>query len=113
MNVKQIAIAIIAASVIMVGGVAAAPGNAPSTIPDGSNDGTNASAQGEEPEQNDVHVENATAGPPATLPDQVPNFVGQIHDTIRTFISGASDALGEVVSDIAGNSAQSSNSVEK
>lgn len=38
------------------------------------------------------------AGPPSDLPAQVPDFVNQILDTVRT--SGGEGGLGEVISDL-------------
>ena len=45
------------------------------------------------------------AGPPSDLPDQVPDFVGGILDSVNEFLGGGVDDLGETVSDIAGNGA--------
>ncbi|WP_277553884.1 hypothetical protein [Halobaculum limi] len=70
------------ATLLAVTGVAAAqPGNAPADA--GGND-------------------DAQAGPPTDLPEQVPDFVSQIHDQIRSFIDGSVDNLGDAVSGIAG-----------
>lgn len=44
----------------------------------------------------------ADAGPPGGLPEQVPDFVSDIHGAINDFLSGEVDNLGEVVSGIAG-----------
>jgi hypothetical protein len=43
------------------------------------------------------------AGPPSDLPDQVPDFVGDILSNVNDFLSGGVDDLGEAVSDVAGN----------
>ena len=43
------------------------------------------------------------AGPPSDLPDQVPEFVGDILNNVNDFLSGGVDNLGESVSDVAGN----------
>jgi hypothetical protein len=43
------------------------------------------------------------AGPPSDLPDQVPDFVGDILSNVNDFLSGGVDNLGEAVSDVAGN----------
>jgi hypothetical protein len=43
------------------------------------------------------------AGPPSDLPDQVPDFVGDILVSVNEFLSGGVDDLGETVSDVAGN----------
>ena len=43
------------------------------------------------------------AGPPSDLPDQVPDFVGGILDSVNEFLGGGVDDLGETVSEVAGN----------
>ena len=45
------------------------------------------------------------AGPPSDLPEQVPDFVGDILNGVNDFLSGGVDDLGENVSDIAGDGA--------
>ncbi len=47
---------------------------------------------------------NADAGPPSDLPGPVPEFVGDLLDTIRGSASGAAGGLGDAVSDLAGGS---------
>ena len=42
------------------------------------------------------------AGPPSDLPDQVPDFVGGILDSVNEFLGGGVDDLGETVSEVAG-----------
>ncbi|WP_435093560.1 hypothetical protein [Halorubrum sp. N11] len=44
-------------------------------------------------------------GPPSDLPEQVPDFVGDILSSVNDFLSGGVNDLGESVSDIAGNGA--------
>ncbi|WP_096389409.1 hypothetical protein [Halopenitus persicus] len=41
----------------------------------------------------------ALAGPPADLPGAVPDFVGEIHDAIRSF-GGGEGGLGETISEL-------------
>lgn len=41
-------------------------------------------------------------GPPTDVPEQVPDHVVQIHQTISEFLDGAIDHLGSAVSDIVG-----------
>ncbi len=45
----------------------------------------------------------ADAGPPSDLPEPVPEFVGDILNSIGEFLSGGIEDLGDTVSDIAGN----------
>lgn len=42
----------------------------------------------------------AQAGPPSDLPGPVPDFVGDILGSVRSFIGGSIDNLGEAVSDL-------------
>ncbi|MFB6156731.1 MAG: hypothetical protein ABEJ34_02685 [Haloferacaceae archaeon] len=71
--------AVLAVLVVASGAVAATPGDA------GTDD-------------------RAAAGPPADLPGPVPDFVTEILDTIRSFLSGGGDGSpGPAVSDVAGN----------
>lgn len=77
---------------------------------------TGALAIGEDPNAldrpDDVPGENASAadnattpdetGPPGDLPEVVPDFVSEMHETIRNFQDGLIDHLGNAVSDITG-----------
>lgn len=82
MNYTTLAAALVAALVVTTGAVAAQPGNAGA-----SNDGTD-------------------TGPPGTLPDPVPGFVGDIHDAIQSFLDGSLEgSLGKAINDIAGGNA--------
>ena len=42
----------------------------------------------------------AGQGPPAELPDPVPEFVGEIHATISEFLGGGVETLGDAIGDI-------------
>ncbi|SHG44444.1 hypothetical protein [Halobaculum gomorrense] len=83
MSRTKLAAIALAALLAVTGVAAAAPGNAPA---DAGANGTDA----------------GQAGPPSNLPGPVPDFVSDIHDTIRSFLDGGIDNLGEAVSDIAG-----------
>ncbi|MFC7225833.1 hypothetical protein N0B31_00325 [Salinirubellus salinus] len=50
----------------------------------------------------DAPSENAPAeaGPPSDLPGPVPEFVGDIHETVRGFLDGTVENLGQAVSDL-------------
>lgn len=71
MNLHRLLVVALAVLLVGTAGAAAAPGNAPDD-----------------------------AGPPADLPNPVPDFVGDIHDAIGSFIDGTVDHLGSVVSDL-------------
>lgn len=108
MNFKLIAAAFLALAVVVTGAAAAAPGNAPVDAPtndqtDAADAGDATAAEGEHPERAE-HRERAEVGqrgPPADLPSQVPDFVGEIHDLIRQHVSGSLDGvLGHEISDV-------------
>lgn len=42
----------------------------------------------------------AAAGPPTDLPAPVPDFVGEILGSVRSFVDGGVEKLGSVVSDL-------------
>ncbi len=42
----------------------------------------------------------AQAGPPTDLPEPVPDFVGEILGSVRSFVDGGVERLGAVVSDV-------------
>ncbi len=74
MSTKQIVLAVLAASVLLVGAAGAVAAQPEDAGPSGD------------------------AGPPDDLPDPVPDFVSDIHGAISDFISGSIDSLGDVVS---------------
>ena len=45
----------------------------------------------------------ATQGPPTDLPPQVPGRVGDIHDTIDSFLNDDIDHLGDALGDLLGD----------
>lgn len=109
MNVKVIVAAFLALAVVATGAAAAAPGNAPVDVPtDQHTDDADAAAENADENATDAgeQAEAAQAadgerGPPMDLPDQVPDFVSQIHDLIRQHVSGSLDGiLGHQVSDV-------------
>ncbi|MFQ3319162.1 MAG: hypothetical protein ACI8UR_000554 [Natronomonas sp.] len=76
MQLKAIVLAVLAASVLLVGAAGAV------------------TAQPNDSESGD-------AGPPSDLPDPVPNFVEDILGSISDFLSGSISNLGEAVSGVA------------
>lgn len=79
-----LAAAVLIGTGAVAGGVAAAPG------PDAAGDDAGPASD---------------AGPPSDLPDQVPDFVGNILDSVNEFLDGGTSDLGKTVSDIAGTDA--------
>jgi len=45
-------------------------------------------------------VNVAAAGPPTDLPGPVPDFVGDVLGSVRSFLEGSIDNLGKAVSDL-------------
>jgi hypothetical protein len=76
MRTKPFVLAVLAASVLLVGAAGAAtaqPGDA---------------------------GQDGDAGPPDSLPEPVPDFVSDVLGAIGDFLSGSLDGLGEAVSDL-------------
>jgi hypothetical protein len=84
MNALRTALLVALATVVLIGTGAAAGAVAATPGPD------NASGD---------------AGPPSDLPDQVPDFVGGVLDSVNEFLDGGVDHLGETVSEVAGTGA--------
>lgn len=103
MNYTAIFGAFLALAVVASGAAIAAPGNAPTDVPRNET-----AADQDVSDAADAGAENragpavdADRGPPADLPDQVPDFVGDIHDLVRQHVSGSLDGiLGHQVSDV-------------
>lgn len=74
MQRKSIVLAVLAASLLLVG---------------------SAGAVAAQPED---AGESGDAGPPGDLPDQVPDFVSDVHGAISDFLVGTVDSLGDAVS---------------
>lgn len=76
MRTKALVLSVLAASVLLVGAAGAV------------------AAQPEDA------GESGDAGPPEDLPEQVPDFVSDVHDAVRDFLGGTIDSLGAAVSDL-------------
>lgn len=87
MNTLRTTLTVALAAVVLIGTGAVAGGVAATPGPDNAG-----------PENG-----SSDAGPPSDLPDQVPDFVGNILDSVNEFLGGGVDDLGETVSDIAGD----------
>lgn len=61
-------------------------------------------ADGVAPAQAGAGSDQAERGPPADLPEQVPDHVSEIHDLIRGFMDGSVENLGEQISAVVGGS---------
>ncbi len=86
---------LVLALALVTGSAAAMPGAAPAGADDAAQDDQNATETEREAGP------PADAGPPASLPDQVPGFVGDIHDLIRGQMDGGADGdLGSRISDL-------------
>lgn len=123
MNLTKIA-GVVLAVVLVAGGTAAAlPNDAPTTnapdtpaqaenvteAPDNETDadaneterGPHAMNESERGPPADRGPDTAERGPPTDMPEQVPDFVTEIHETINTFLSGELDGdLGSAIAEI-------------
>jgi len=114
MNATKIIAAAFAALLLSAGTVAALPGQAADAGTDHANehadDAMQASEDANESETKSNASENKPAaaadaaerrGPPTDMPEQVPDHVVQIHETINQFLDGDLDgSLGEAISDL-------------
>lgn len=99
---KLLAIAV--AVTLLIGGAATVTAMAPADaveLPDEANDtAENASVTAEnatDDPQGLADEANESVGPPGGLPDVVPDFVSDIHDSIDEFRAGAIDSLGSAI----------------
>jgi hypothetical protein len=113
MNLTKIA-GVVLAVVLVAGGTAAAlPNDAPTTnapdtpaqvenVTEAPDDETDADAnETERGPPADRGPDTAERGPPTDMPEQVPDFVTEIHETINTFLSGELDGdLGSALAEI-------------
>lgn len=107
-RIITVGLALLVAVTGVVGVAAALPGNAPDGVPADGNEtsaetselppnepaDTNAST-GNGPDEASTENRPGEVGPADGLPDQVPDFVGSIHETI---VSEAGESLGETIS---------------
>jgi len=112
MNYKLVGAALVALAVVATGAAAAMPGNAPVDAPMDNNPdqtgnesvatGPGAAADADSDGRPAAAANPADRrGPPVDLPDQVPDFVGEVHDLIRQHLDGSLDGgLGDRVSDL-------------
>jgi len=109
---QLIKIAGVALALLMVTGTAAATPGAPAAQADENTDGTDAAANETATADDDTTAgpadrapdrpgSAADRGPPVDLPSQVPDFVGDSHDTIGEFLDDdLVGSLGEAISDL-------------
>jgi hypothetical protein len=128
MNVSKLTAAVLAVLVVTtgLGAAAAMPGNGNAPDDTGSNAANaptddadaperNVTDEGMSPEEVADRAENDSVaeadgesarsaaerrGPPADLPEQVPDHVGEIHQRIASFLDGSLDDVGTAVSDV-------------
>lgn len=115
MNTKRL-ITIAVAAMFLIGGVAAVGAAAP--VEQASENATDAheenaqtpadadeaDAAGAGPGEADAAGEDANGvGPSDGLPEQAPDRVTEIHDTIESYLGGSVDHLGESLSDLLGD----------
>jgi hypothetical protein len=105
--------ALLAVLVVATGAAAAMPGNAPADAGAQADDQTDAANQHDAAAGTNANA-NATAatgpaaddraaaqrGPPVDMPDPVPDFVSDIHQTIQNYLNGSIDDLGAALGDV-------------
>lgn len=126
----KLAVIAVAVLLVGTGAAMAAPGNAPDGVPaddeaqadDGQADDTpdsDEAANESDADENETDAteenaderrgppadvpaagDGASQGPPVDLPAQVPGFVSDIHDAVRSHTAGAAGSLGETVSSL-------------
>lgn len=113
MKLRTIATIALVTLLVAAGTAAALPGNAPehAQAPDDASNGaddaadldddTNETATDETEAAGPTERSDRAGGPPESLPAQVPEHVGEIHDAIRSFLDGSMDgSLGETLQNI-------------
>ncbi len=101
------------AAVVLIGGMAAVGAAAPADqAPDAASDAyaENAPSEGDVESNEDNNASGGTVGPSDGLPDQAPEHVGQIHETIQSYLDGSVENLGQALSDLLGHDAASNGS---
>lgn len=83
MRLTHVGIVAVLALLVGAGTAVAAPGSAPNDVGPSSDAGP-----------------SDDAGPPSSLPEPVPDFVGDVLGSVTDFLSGSVDHLGEVVRSI-------------
>ncbi len=81
------------------------PANASATDDTNASAADDANASADDAAVNDTADQATSAvsvGPSDGLPSQVPDHVSDIHDTIESFLNGATDNLGHALSDLLG-----------
>ncbi len=116
MTLKTIAGAVLAVLVV-TGTAAALPGAAPAQADDHANDDAAAAADANADDSNDADADEANAderrGPPADLPGQVPDFVGEVHDLIGQKLAGdLTGSLGEQISAVTPDDGEDENATD-
>lgn len=113
MAVKYLIAAVVAAALLVgaVGAVGAAPADHAQTAND--SDATDAADLPDEsdvgevgpndaPAPGDLEDGEVTVGPSDGLPEQAPEFVSEIHETVESFLDGEIDNLGETLQRLLG-----------
>jgi hypothetical protein len=116
MRAKQL-ITVAVATMLLIGGAAALGAASPNAAAndnatDAYDENASEDADAAEADAEDADAANASeardgnadgVGPSDGLPEQVPDHVSQIHETIESFLSGEVDNLGESLSDLLSN----------
>lgn len=95
MNANQL-VTVVVATTFLIGGAAAVGAASPAEAATVADADTDADAPADSGEDAD------SVGPSDGLPEQVPDFVSDVHEGIEGFLSGSVDALGEALSGLLG-----------
>lgn len=107
MNAKQLGMTVVAA-MVLIGGLAAVGAASPTAqANENATDASDGNAVDPVGDADDAS-ENATTetdsvGPSDGLPEQVPDHVSKIHETIESFLSGTVEDLGGALGDLLGD----------
>lgn len=108
MNAKRLITIAVATMVLLTAGVAAGAASPPDQV------GENAPDNGETDDDADSGTDadradgDRSVGPSDGLPEQAPDHVSGVLDTIESFLSDSSESLGEALADLLGNGNDSS-----
>ena len=115
MRAKQL-IVITAATMFLIGGAAAVGAASPA---DQANESPAGADEDNVPVNEEAHNASTESvdragnadgiGPSDGLPEQVPDHVSQIHETIESFLTGSVDNLGESLNELPSGGEQTSN----
>jgi hypothetical protein len=107
MNAKRLVTIAVATLVLLTAGVAAGAASPVDQASDNAPDEVDTDDDTERGADADPADGDRSVGPSDGLPEQVPDHVSRILDSIDSFLSGSVDSLGEALADLLGNGSDS------